>query len=115
MTIRLRDPEAPNPRGERPEVMRVDLIVGEVAGPAADPARDRNPTTRVVRRFGPTDWTRDGEYRTMRHTLRAVDGPRYLRVRGTSTTELEPAPDPRGEDPWSDLWFYSNPIFIEIG
>lgn len=115
VTIRLRDPEAPNPRGERPEVTRVDLIVGAVTGPAADPARDRNPTTRVVRRFGPTDWTRDGEYRTMRHTLRAVDGPRYLRVRGTSTTELEPAPDPRGEDPWSDLWFYSNPIFIEIG
>ena len=114
VTIRLRDPDAPNPRGLRPAVARVDLIAGDVAGPAADPARDRNPTARVVRRFVPDDWSRNGEYRTMRYTLRAVTGPRYLRVRGTSTEELEPAPDPRGEDPWGDLWFYSNPVFVEI-
>ena len=114
VTIRLRDPDAPNPRGHRPAVARVDLIAGEVAGPAADPGRDRNPTARVVRRLGSADWSRDGEYRTMRHTLRGVTGPRYVRVRGTSTTELEPRPDPRGEDPWGDLWFYSNPVFVEM-
>ena len=50
----------------------------------------------------------------MRHTFRNVAAARYLRVRGTSTEELEPAPDPRGEDPWLDLWFYSNPVFVEI-
>ena len=22
--------------------------------------------------------------------------------------------DERGENPWSELWFYSNPIFIEV-
>ena len=27
---------------------------------------------------------------------------------------LEPAPDEPGENPWHDLWFYSNPIFIEV-
>ena len=27
---------------------------------------------------------------------------------------LEPAMDPPGENPWTDLWFYSNPIFIEV-
>jgi hypothetical protein len=32
----------------------------------------------------------------------------------TSTMELEPSMDPPGEDPWSDLWVYSNPIFLEI-
>jgi hypothetical protein len=37
----------------------------------------------------------------------------YLRVRGTSTTELEPQMDDAGENPWTDLWFYSNPIFVE--
>ena len=113
VTIRLRDPDAPNPRGYRPEVARVDLITGDIGGPAADPARDRNPTSRVVRRFGPDDWSRDGEYRTMRHTFRGVTGDRYLRVRGTSTAETEPAPDPPGEDPWQDLWFYSNPVFVQ--
>ena len=49
----------------------------------------------------------------MSHTLEGIDSDCYLRVRGTNTGELEPEPDPRGEDPWKDLWFYSNPIFIE--
>jgi hypothetical protein len=45
----------------------------------------------------------------------AIDfaGPAYIRVRGTNTTELEPEPDPAGENPWQDLWFYSNPVFID--
>jgi hypothetical protein len=38
----------------------------------------------------------------------------YLRVRGTNTSEMEPELDPRGENPWQDLWFYSNPIFVEV-
>jgi hypothetical protein len=63
--------------------------------------------------FVSADWTRSGEYLTMTHTLPAVRGARYLRVRGTNTAELEPAPDPRGENPWDDLWFYTNPIFLE--
>ncbi|HEX5831119.1 MAG TPA: hypothetical protein VFY16_09070, partial [Gemmatimonadaceae bacterium] len=114
ITIRFRDPEALNHRGERPDVARVDLIVGEVTGPATDRGRDTNPTTRVVRRFTANEWTRDGEYRTMSFTLPDVHHASYVRVRGTSTNELEPAPDPLGEDPWRDLWFYSNPIFVEV-
>ncbi len=114
VTIRLRDPDTPNWHGDNPEVARVDLIVGSQTGRLPDPARDRNPTARVVRRFGPDDWSRQGEYRTMSHTLAGIDGNCYLRVRGTNTGEPEPEPDPRGEDPWKDLWFYSNPIFIEM-
>lgn len=38
----------------------------------------------------------------------------FIRVRGTNTAELEPAADARGEDPWSDLWFYANPIFVSM-
>jgi hypothetical protein len=38
----------------------------------------------------------------------------YVRVRGTNTAQLEPEVDPLGEDPWSDLWFYANPIFVEV-
>jgi hypothetical protein len=93
-------------------VSRVDLIVGDITGPAADRTTDRNTTTRVERRFGPRDWTRDGERIAMVHTIRNVTGPIYLRVRGTNGNELEPTPDTAGEDPWSDLWFYANPVFI---
>lgn len=114
VTIRVRDPEAPNHRGQNPAVARVDLITGEITGPVRNRAQDTNPSTRVVKRFAPAEWTREGEYLTMTHLLRDVHHSSYLRVRGTNTAELEPQPDPRGEDPWSDLWFYSNPIFLEV-
>lgn len=114
VAIRLRDPSGRNHRGDTPSVVRVDLIVGEVTGRATNRALDSNPSTRVVKRFTSADWTRDGEYLRMEHVLRDVHHASYLRVRGTSTAELEPAPDPKAENPWSDLWFYSNPIFITI-
>lgn len=114
VTIRVRDPEAPNARGERPSVNRVDLIMGHVVGRSADRTLDHNPTTQVIRRFGPRNWTRDGEWLTMTHVVPDVHHTSYLRVRGTSTDEWEPRPDTRGEDPWSDLWFYSNPIFVDV-
>jgi len=113
VTISVRDPGGTNHRGETPEVARVDLIGGDVTGPSTDRDRDVNSTTRVLRRFTSTDWTRDGEMLTMTHDVR-VERAMYLRVRGTNTAELEPQPDPRGENPWRDLWFYSNPIFIEL-
>ncbi|MBW3631090.1 MAG: phosphoesterase [Gemmatimonadetes bacterium] len=114
VTIRVRDPGGTNHHGDNPAVARVDLIVGEILGPVIDRTFDQNSTTRVVRRFAPANWRREGEYLTMEHTLRNVHHPTYLRVRGTNTTQLEPAPDPKAEDPWSDLWFYSNPVFLEI-
>lgn len=113
VTIRLRDPETPNWHGDNPKVARVDLIVGNLTGALSNPAQDRNPTTRVVRRFTQDDWSRQGPYLTMSHRIEGNDSNYYLRVRGTNTGEPEPKPDPRGEDPWKDLWFYSNPIFIE--
>ncbi len=112
VTIRVRDPGGANHGGRRPEVKRIDLITGPVSGPAADRSTDRNSGTRVVHRFSSTDWQRDGDWLTMTHTLRDVRSPIYLRVRGTNTDELEPSADPAGEDPWGDLWFYANPIFV---
>ena len=80
----------------------------------SDRSADTNPTTRVVARFGPRDWRTDGSHRVVRHRLEAVGADGYLRVRGTNGSELEPEPDPRGEDPWGDLWFYSNPVFLHV-
>jgi hypothetical protein len=114
VTIRVRDPEGSNHAGRTPEVRRVDLITGAVTGPVADRTTDTNPTTAVAARFSPAEWDRDGEMLEMSFVLEAVATDSYLRVRGTNGDELEPELDPRGEDPWSDLWFYTNPIFIEV-
>ena len=113
-TVRFRDPETANGAGENPAVRRVDLIVGEVRGPTSDPANDRNPTTRVLARFTRDALARDGDRYAVEAVLPPVDRDLYVRVRGTSTEDLEPPMDGAGENPWHDLWFYSNPIFIEV-
>jgi len=112
ITIRVRDPQAANAGGRTPSVDHIDLIVGDVTAPQADRDADANATTRVERRFTAADWTREGEVLTMTHRLPASEAPRYLRVRGTSGAEIEPQADTPGEDPWSDLWFYGNPVFL---
>jgi hypothetical protein len=114
VTIRFRDPEAVNAAGENPTVARVDLIVGRLHAPLADQRIDRNPTARVAERFGPGSWSRSGEVVTITTRVSAGAHGVFVRVRGTNTAELEPAPDPPGESPWQDLWFYSNPLFIEV-
>jgi len=114
IVIRLRDPAGANFGGQSPEVNRVDLITGDVTGPASDRTTDHNPSTKVARRFTQKDWVREGERLSMVHTIHNVTGPIYVRVRGTNGSELEPLADTAGENPWSDLWFYANPIFVEV-
>lgn len=114
VTVRFRDPDRKNANGDDPRVARVDLIVGDVRGPVVDRASDRNETARVVARFAAGDWTRRGDVYSIRHILPRLDRDIYIRVRGTSTRELEPGMDPPGENPWLDLWFYSNPVFVDI-
>ena len=114
ISISFRDPEAKNHRGDSPRVARVDLIAGEVRGPAPDRNADRNDTTTVVARFLPASWKARGDVYTIETTLPAVSRSMYVRVRGTSSLDEEPPMDPIGENPWSDLWFYSNPVFISV-
>ncbi|MGK6320686.1 phosphoesterase [Sphingomonas sp. DT-204] len=108
VTIRFRPARAANGSGKVPQVDHVDLIAGAAAGQSGE----RNPTTRLVRRFTASDWRRDGDILVMKHRIAADGAAAYLRVRGTSTQEDEPALDTSGEDPWQDLWFYSNPIYL---
>lgn len=112
ITIRFLDPDSPNHNNDNPEVRRVDLIVGEIHGHADDPDTDSHAHTRVAARFESTDWVTEGDYKIMQYRLENISSDYYVRVRGTNGNELEPALDPRGEDPWSDLWFYSNPVRI---
>lgn len=109
--IRVRDPDADNAAGRNPAVRRIDLIIGDVRGRLDDHSHDQNETTRVLKRFDRGDWRRDGEFLSMSYTFEP-QGAIYLRVRGTNTDQLEPDVDAPGEDPWSDLWFYSNPVFV---
>ncbi len=59
----------------------------------------------------------------MTYTFRKVEQDFYIRLRGTNnqyrskTPRMDP--DLRGrtgkpQDSWSDLWFYSNPIFVQV-
>lgn len=114
VTLRLRDPGGLNHNGENPTVKRVDLIAGGITGPATNKSQGTNSTTAVIKRFDKSDWKRDGEYLTMSYTIEQVEQAMYLRVRGTNTDELEPELDGAGENPWSDLWFYSNPVGVKM-
>lgn len=102
MEIRFTDPDTSNHGGLNPGVQRVDLIVGEPGG-----------TARVLARYTKQDWEEVGDDRLINRTLSELPDGGYLRLRGTSTNEPEPQPDPPGEDPWQDLWFYTNPVFFK--
>ena len=115
LTVTFRDPDGKNRRGDNPRVSRVDVIVGDVRGAAEDATVDRNPTTKVLARFSEKQWTRAGDAFTFSTTLPASARNYYVRIRGTNTMDAEPPMDVVGEDPWADLWFYSNPIFVEFG
>jgi hypothetical protein len=115
VVIRLRDPAGRNFGGTTPALARVDLIRSEIGPRVADRTTDTNPRARVEKRFAAGDWTRAGERISITYTIRNVTEPTYLRVRGTNRAdELEPQADTKGEDPWSDLWFYANPVFIAV-
>ncbi|UUZ43830.1 hypothetical protein LP422_13835 [Janibacter limosus] len=111
--IRFMPPKSKNGNGDRPRVHRVDIIAGDVTGPVTNRDAAANTTTKVVARYGTGDFRRRGDEYVIRYTLRDVTSKGYIRVRGTSTDEMEPAADGL-ESPWDDLWFYSNPVFIDV-
>ena len=106
-----------------PKLNRVDLVRGKV-----DPfhASDRDtltaPDTKVVEQ---TDTSgRSGTF-TLRYDLGTLEEPFYVRLRGTDGNRQQPGfygadVDPAGPaidvvgdaDPWADLWFYTNPIWV---
>ena len=80
------------------------------------------PATKVVRQWDTSG--RTGTFELIQPLGRAEE-PCYVRVRGTDGNRSQPghlsaAIDPRGPqldvigdaDPWADLWFYTNPIWV---
>lgn len=125
-----------------PKLDHIDLIAGEVKGliPAESPeyGKDNVSTTAIVARFDATGdskdangivsrkWTDSGDGWKKMSFETAINGKMYFRLRGTNNAvntpgEIDasgnPLPDIAGENTpakaFSDLWFYSNPIFVE--
>lgn len=115
LRVRFRDPDTLNAGGYNPQVARVDAIVGQISGPVADRNSDETSTTRVLQRFYQQDWQQQNGFSVFELPVGKVTADQYLRLRGTNQRdELEPQPDEKGENPWHDLWFYSNPVFIRV-
>lgn len=114
--------DVPNWAGFIPVLKRVDVIVGTVTGPVADKDAFTAPDTRVVKSF---EISKTSGRITLSYPLGRLDKPFYLRVRGTDGNRTQPgllgaSVDPYGPqldvvgaaDPWGDLWFYTNPIWV---
>ena len=113
--IRIRLNDEHNFGGLVPRLRRVDLIAGPITGPNPDTDAFSAPGARVVRSF---EINRRSGMVEINHRFRHVDGPFYLRLRGTDGNasapgSIEPRLDPLPIDPWSDLWFYTNPVFVQ--
>jgi hypothetical protein len=68
----------------------------------------------VIRSIKPSDCERRGQTLRFRHRFRDVSRSFYLRLRGTNSSVEAPQLDPPDIDPWRDLWFYGNPIFVML-
>ncbi|MFF7981310.1 PHP domain-containing protein [Streptomyces sp. NPDC007901] len=105
-----------------PTLARVDVIQGDVTGAVADKDTFATPATKVVKSFDVNKST--GSVR-LTYSLGRLDKPVYVRLRGTDGNRSAvgingAAVDPAGPaidvladaDPWKDLWFYSNPMWV---
>nr|MDT0658566.1 histidinol-phosphatase [Micromonospora sp. DSM 115978] len=122
VTIDIDLADTPNWSQFVPVLARVDVIAGAVTGPVADGDTFTAPDTRVVRSFEVDPGTGRVSFT---HSFGRVSEPFYLRIRGTDGNRSAPGMlgatvDPAGPamdvvgdaDPWRDLWFYANPIWV---
>lgn len=108
-----------------PRLARVDVVRGDVTGKASDRDTFSAPTARVASSFEvPSGAAKRFSFKL---SLGKVEKSGYVRLRGTdgrrSATGLNgPAVDPAGPaldvvgdaDPWNDLWFYTNPVWVVV-
>ncbi len=112
----------PNWAGFVPSLARVDVIQGDVTGPVSDKDAFTTPDTKVVKSF---EVNKSAGTVRLTYSLGKVDKPVYVRLRGTDGNRTAVGPmgaavDPAGPaldvvgdaDPWLDLWFYSNPMWV---
>lgn len=115
VTIKIGLADKANNNGDMPVMGRVDLISGDITGPTKDRDSFAAPAA-VVKSFDIKQ--RSGEV-TLSYTFSSVKTSFYVRIRGTdgrfsAPGTIEPRLDPVPIDPWTDLWFYANPIFVNV-
>lgn len=117
--------------GKSLSIDHIDLICGDVTG-LIEPASENysNPTNtaaRIEKQFNKDDFAVSGDWQIITYEM-TVDKPIYLRLRGTNNPVNTPnetdslgnplddnlVGDNSEEKALTDIWFYSNPIFIEI-
>ncbi|MEI4270639.1 PHP domain-containing protein [Klenkia sp. LSe6-5] len=108
----------PNFNGQVPRLAKVDLISGPVTGPVTDRDTLTAPQTRVVKTFDVTS-SAGGRRVRLDYTFTDVQQSFYLRLRGSDGNQLDSAGNPLidvvgNEDPFADLWFYANPVFVDV-
>lgn len=134
VSIRFRSPER-NHNGDRPKVQTVDLIMGDVTGKidptSPDYNKGTNESARVVKQFTAGELKSKNGWTEVTFKIPALNKDSYIRIRGTNHlpgTEYEtdvagnPLPDSLATnlnldgpaEAWADLWFYSNPIFLDV-
>jgi len=134
--IRFKSPELNN-NNDTPVVDHIDLIAGEITGLVAPDSPDytkaTNESTKVIATFTSDDWEVDEDgYNVITYPIKGLDKNMYFRLRGTNqpvnspfeTDEMgNPLADSlatadlgldEAEEAWADLWFYSNPIFVNV-
>jgi len=123
LTIDITPAQAANFNGDLPKLAKVDVIQGLITGEPADKDTFTAPNTRLVKTFDVTGKT--AKFRLVL-TFKRVTDSFYLRLRGSDGNRLGEGyfagQDPEGPrmdvigdaDPWKDLWFYSNPIFVSV-
>ncbi|MDT0574032.1 PHP domain-containing protein [Streptomyces sp. DSM 3412] len=112
----------PNWAGFVPKLARVDVIQGDVTGAPADKDTFTAPSAKVVKSY---EVDRSTGLVRLTYDLGRVDRPLYVRLRGSDGNRSAVGPmgaavDPAGPaidvvgdaDPWRDLWFYSNPVWV---
>ena len=102
--VRMHEPQQPNRHGQRPQVAQLEVITGGTQ-------RGGGVRTQMHRIARAALLSQDG-WLSAQVDVPELAGDGFVRVRGSNTDEPTPQPDGAGEDPWQDLWFYSNPVFV---
>lgn len=122
VTIDIDLADTPNWSQFVPVLAPVDLITGWVTGAVTDKDTFTTPDTTVLKSF---EVAKGAGRVSFTYSFGRVGEPFYLRVRGTDGKRSQPGlmgagVDPFGlaldvvgvADPWEDLWFYANPIWV---
>lgn len=125
LTISIETAKRSNWASFLPALAKVDVVRGAVTGPASDRDTLGTPRTSVVKTWDVTGRTGVLEFS---YDLGVLDEGFYVRLRGSDGKRLAaglngaavdaqgPAVDVLGDaDPWNDLWFYTNPIWVVPG